>query len=365
MKQSESIGIIGGYSTIGRIITDYLVRETGFHLLVAGRNARLPENRFENPERICSVRLDYRSEKELDAFCSECMLIINAAGPSLIIEDKIARKALEHNCHYVDIGGYNALYDKLKPYEEEIKSKGLCYVLGAGWMPGISGLLPLYAIQRALSESVEIKHVCLHYGAVEAWSYGSSYDLAASSKISKFSWYKKDGKEIINSMNCSRQVYFPEINRKKTCYPLFDDQLEKCAKELKAESFITYAIMNDFRSTLAYLAVRTLYKNNPEKAARCIQRDSLRLRQKEGSWGLLKCRIEGTCGGAPAFREAKLKVTDNFLPSALPSAVAARRIINGELSPGLDYLCYLTNPEAFLKELSNRGIVYQYNPVLS
>lgn len=78
-------------------------------------------------------------------------MVINAVGPSFKINDKIALHALRNNCHYIDIGGYGILRDLLKPYEKSIEAQKLCFIIGVGWMPGISGVFSKTIIETHLN----------------------------------------------------------------------------------------------------------------------------------------------------------------------------------------------------------------------
>ena len=45
---------------------------------------------FYNSERLKYNQMNYNNDVELDNFCSQCLLVINAVGPSFKINDKIA-----------------------------------------------------------------------------------------------------------------------------------------------------------------------------------------------------------------------------------------------------------------------------------
>lgn len=143
MVYNKYIGIIGGTGTIGSIIVKYLLQlQTHFHVLIGGRRSikEISMSTFYNSERLKYNQMNYNNDVELDNFCSQCLLVINAVGPSFKINDKIALHALRNNCHYIDIGGYGILRDLLKPYEKSIEAQKLCFIIGVGWMPGISGV---------------------------------------------------------------------------------------------------------------------------------------------------------------------------------------------------------------------------------
>lgn len=174
---------------------------------------------FYNSERLKYNQMNYNNDVELDNFCSQCLLVINAVGPSFKINDKIALHALRNNCHYIDIGGYGILRDLLKPYEKSIEAQKLCFIIGVGWMPGISGVFSKTIIETHLN-SPENTNFNIYYGAVDNWSYSSTYDLAASSMGKTRSYVYSHGKEIqVSPFRYTHHKFFPFIGHKKICSP--------------------------------------------------------------------------------------------------------------------------------------------------
>ena len=96
MVYNKYIGIIGGTGTIGSIIVKYLLQlQTHFHVLIGGRRSikEISMSTFYNSERLKYNQMNYNNDVELDNFCSQCLLVINAVGPSFKINDKIALHA--------------------------------------------------------------------------------------------------------------------------------------------------------------------------------------------------------------------------------------------------------------------------------
>lgn len=222
MVYNKYIGIIGGTGTIGSIIVKYLLQlQTHFHVLIGGRRSikEISMSTFYNSERLKYNQMNYNNDVELDNFCSQCLLVINAVGPSFKINDKIALHALRNNCHYIDIGGYGILRDLLKPYEKSIEAQKLCFIIGVGWMPGISGVFSKTIIETHLN-SPENTNFNIYYGAVDNWSYSSTYDLAASSMGKTRSYVYSHGKEIqVSPFRYTHHKFFPFIGHKKICIP--------------------------------------------------------------------------------------------------------------------------------------------------
>ena len=52
-----------------------------------------------------AIKLDVEDSLALQAFCSGCRVIVNCAGPSCHIRDRVARAAFRAGADYVDPGG--------------------------------------------------------------------------------------------------------------------------------------------------------------------------------------------------------------------------------------------------------------------
>ena len=295
MVYNKYIGIIGGTGTIGSIIVKYLLQlQTHFHVLIGGRRSikEISMSTFYNSERLKYNQMNYNNDVELDNFCSQCLLVINAVGPSFKINDKIALHALRNNCHYIDIGGYGILRDLLKPYEKSIETQKLCFIIGVGWMPGISGVFSKTIIETHLN-SPENTNFNIYYGAVDNWSYSSTYDLAASSMGKTHSYVYSHGKEIqVSPFRYTHHKFFPFIGHKKICMPSFDEQLTQLATSLKQiRKISTFIMLNDYISMGKFMFIKIFYKHNLNKATLMLQDDYQRLVKKENKWGSVICQV--------------------------------------------------------------------------
>ena len=155
MSIRKYIGVVGGCGSVGTFIVDHILNMRGCPDILIGGRRRFKEtglaNRFRD-RRLEYQQLDVGNGEELLRFCSRCFLIINVVGPSAVVGDSVALCALECGCHYVDVGGYGALYGKLQPHAERINAGHLCFLIGAGWMPGISGIFAKATILDNMAE---------------------------------------------------------------------------------------------------------------------------------------------------------------------------------------------------------------------
>lgn len=361
MCDGKNIGIIGGTGTMGTLIVEYLARLLdGYTILVGGRRA-VEETSFN---RDCGYKLkycqmDYQKDTDLDDFCARCLILINAAGPSLKTGDTIALCALKNNCHYIDIGGYDILYDLLVPHEKAIHGQKRCFVIGAGWMPGISGVFSRFIIESHLTNPGNTKFR-IYYGAVDDWSYSSAYDLAVYSMGESRSYIYSYGKrKAVSSLRHAHGRFFPFIGYKKICLPSFSGELTKLALSLKQiKEVSSFVMVNDYTSMVKFIFLKAFYKNKPDKAALMLQNDYKRLVEKENKWGSVICQVSESNKVRSGDVFHYLYVNNNLLYTALPAVITVQHILNSKVKNGLNCLCDSLDCQSFMEDLFSHGIKY-------
>lgn len=148
------IGIVGATGAVGGAALSILVSE--------GRSVRAGYH--SNAKRSdaasgCQWRhVDADDADSLARFCDGCGIVLNAAGPSCRIGDRVARAAILAGADYVDAFGGGAL---LRTLSASALPPGICLVHSAGVYPGLSDLLP-----RWLADHFD------HIRALRAWAGG-------------------------------------------------------------------------------------------------------------------------------------------------------------------------------------------------
>lgn len=135
---SNGIGVLGGTGEVGAAAAQRIAAACLGPLRIGGRDhgrAAAVANAVPGP--ASAVRVDLTDDAELAAFC-HCRVVVNCAGPSYRVLDRVARAALAAGADYVDAAGDAPLHRLLAagvPTERLV-------VLSAGASPGLSGLLP-------------------------------------------------------------------------------------------------------------------------------------------------------------------------------------------------------------------------------
>ncbi len=136
MGHRSTFGIVGGYGATGSVVAAELCRTRDSDLLIGGRDlTRAQALAAELGKRASATRLDVLDAGSLDDFCGRCSIIVNCAGPVILLRDRVAQAAFRHRCHYIDAAGMSIVKERLLVHERAIADLGLSFVISAGGCP--------------------------------------------------------------------------------------------------------------------------------------------------------------------------------------------------------------------------------------
>jgi len=177
LSKSAVFGIVGGYGATGRVVISELLKSCEGQLLVGGRDlARLNSVASGFGGRVSAVRVDAMDVESLNEFCNRCSVVVNCSGPVMMLQDRVAQAARRARSHYVDLAGLSVVKERLLPYSREITDLGLSFVISAGWMPGLTELLPCYGFTRAKSEMDAVDSLNVYFSDSGEWSINALRD---------------------------------------------------------------------------------------------------------------------------------------------------------------------------------------------
>lgn len=123
------IGVIGSHGAVGRVLVA-LLRSAGYEVVCGNRTRRGSDED--------AVVVDAHEPDSVRRFARGCRALVNCAGPSYLIADRVAA-ALPESVVYVDPFGGNLF--------EGYRGQGL-RIVNAGCTPGLSGLLVRHLASR-------------------------------------------------------------------------------------------------------------------------------------------------------------------------------------------------------------------------
>src|SRR5215472_19249345 len=117
--QKSTFGIVGGYGATGKAVVAELLKSGDGELLIGGRDpAKLKSFTAELGSRVSAARVDALDEASLYEFCRRCSIIVNCAGPVILLQDRVAQAAFRQHCHYVDPAGMGVVRERLLPHNQ-------------------------------------------------------------------------------------------------------------------------------------------------------------------------------------------------------------------------------------------------------
>lgn len=141
-----SVLILGGYGLFGSHIARRLARESGWRVVVAGRDgngaaqlcARLRQESGCVAE-LSALACDAHAPGLGDVLTAErVQLVINTCGPFQSRDYAVARAVLAAGAHYIDLADARAFVVAFDELDAEARSRGRIAVCGASTVPGLS-----------------------------------------------------------------------------------------------------------------------------------------------------------------------------------------------------------------------------------
>jgi saccharopine dehydrogenase (NAD+, L-lysine-forming) len=174
-----TVGVVGGYGATGRVVVSELWKSSSWEIRIGGRDlAKAKAFAADFDQRVTAAQVDVLDSNSLENFCSQCSIVVNCAGPVMLLQDRVAQAAFHQHCHYVDAAGLTFVKEHLLQHSREIADLGLSFVVSAGWIPGISELLPRYAHAQASARMETIKSLTVYFGDSGEWSDNAFRDTA-------------------------------------------------------------------------------------------------------------------------------------------------------------------------------------------
>lgn len=225
----NKIGILGFGGLAGRVVTEYLKKK---YPLRCGQRRGCNKITSENIE---FVQVDIHKEDELYKFTMGCKVIVNCIGPSYYVSRKIAIAAQKSGAYFIDIFGVDLLN-----ITNELSNT--VTVIGAGSVPGLSGILPLWLAKQ--KEGI-IHRVNIYGGGIEPITTNACADVLLSmlNGFGKSNTYFKEGHEIKNKADC---VFAPSIfTETAQVFEYFTEEMHQAIKKTNIRELHWYNIQTN------------------------------------------------------------------------------------------------------------------------
>jgi hypothetical protein len=338
-------GIVGGYGAVGQATVRLLQTWGGVRLRIGGRHpARAEElNQSALGGYGETFALDIYDPASLDRFCAGCQIVVNCAGPSYRVLDRVALAAFAAGANYVDPGGDEPLYARLAGLG--LGEQGRVAILTAGMMPGLSGLLPRWLARQGFER---VRQLTAYVGGRGRLTPTGAADyllsLASATSDSLAAW--RDGAKVARALEPLTDVELPFFPPGVTAYPFLSAETARLARELGLRDASWYNVFEGghMLAALGRLQGATTDREDLSAAvSELSQAAELDLFGRD-SYQLFVLHMDGDANGCPIRRTVMLRVTDAHALTGTVNALAVLAVLRGEVAAGLHFAAEALDP---------------------
>jgi hypothetical protein len=360
MSQSVRFGVVGGYGATGRVVVSELCKSCPGEIRIGGRDLARGKALAETLDgRVSAAQLDVLDPPSMDRFCSERAVIVHCAGPVMRLQDWVAQAALRSRCHYVDLAGLSLVQERLLPHAPEITARGLSFVVSAGWLPGLTELLPVYAHARARARMDVVESLAVYFGDSGEWSTAAYQDMTWFLRrvgLRRPGYFRKGERVPVKMRDASPRVDLGgRLGPRRFSLHSLPEQ-DQIGRRLKDGDVFFHAYLPGFRAGLAAALVALLPLPNGLSVR--LLRSALRQTSLPVG-GFVVARVLGRSQGHPLALTAEMIFDKGreYEVNGLVAATVARLISEGKgVQPGVHFLADAVDPIAFMAELRKGGV---------
>jgi saccharopine dehydrogenase (NAD+, L-lysine forming) len=340
-------GVIGGYGATGSVVAAELRKSGGDEVLIGGR------------DEAKGVHVDVLDARSLDEFCRRCSIVVNCAGPVRALRDRVAQAAFRNRCHYVDLAGLALVKEAMLAHSAEMAGLGPSCVVSAGWMPGITELLPVYAHTQASAQMDSLDSMHVYFADSGEWSDNAMRDGVwhlRQTGMPKPGYFRKGEPVAAKMSEASSRVDLGEpIGRGR--FSLYSmPEMDEVARRLKDCDVFPYTYLAGIRNAAVAMTI-ALLPLSERVGVRLLrgvfERNRLSVR------GFVVAQVRGHYKGRRVVFDSRIvfRGQSEYWMNGVVPALVARLIAEGKrVQPGVHYLADAVDPVTFMAELRKAGV---------
>lgn len=346
MSRSGAIGIVGATGDVGAHVVKVL-RGWGIgRLRLGGRNVSAAAKSDDLGPDVEHQTVDFLDDGSLARFVDGCRIVVNCAGPSSLVADRVVRAARRVGADYVDSAGDDALHGVLDPADFTAHTA----VLSAGLRPGLTALLPLWAARQEFDSVVGLEAYC---GVRDLFTRVAAADYLHGSEDQTAqplaAWRNGRRPRVLTRRTEMSLPYFPA---EVTALPILSTESERLAQTLGLASGDWYAVVSGEHVGAAFDRVRTL--DREDAIATLCRASRLDLAGRDPHVVLLT-QLDGMAGGERRTRTVVLRGNGNGAVTGAMTALTVLAVDRREVPAGRHYAAEVLDPAVTLSRLTETG----------
>lgn len=360
MQRSATFGVIGGSGSTGKAVAEEPRRSsTDRAILIGGRDlAKLHAVAAELGAAVSAIKLDVRDPRSLEEFCGRCSVVVNCDGPVSELQDMVAQAALRTQSPYVDVAGLTLVLEAMMPHDQEFSDLGLACGMSAGWLPGITELLPAYSLAVSKTRMDEIHSITTYSGDSGEWSNSAMRDVVwylrkfgrrRPKYIRNGKWVRAKLAEILIEKDMGDSV------RRRlfamSCLPEMAVLIGRLSCDGRAYTYLPT------RSTAVIGSLIALVPFPTEFAIRRMRAALLAKFLPVGGFSVVEIQGRSEAREVTHRYQVTFERGREYWINGVVAATVARLISNGgTVKAGVHFLTEAVDPVTFMQELRNVGV---------
>jgi hypothetical protein len=359
MTGGAVVAVVGGYGAVGRATVRLLQDWQVGRLRIGGRSVEAARQLIS--EELGgdgdAAAVDVWDPASLARFCAGCRVVVNCAGPSYRVLDRVALAALAAGADYVDPGGDAPVQRRLASLN--LASRGRTAVLCAGLMPGLTGLLPRWLAGQGFTRATQLT---AYVGLVDRLTpIGAAeylLSLGGGHGESQAAWCS--GSRVSRALAPLSEVELPFFPDRVNAHPYLSLEAERLACALGLDGVRWYNVFDGGGQMLTALSrlqgAMMGQADLDAAAAELAQAAELDLFGR-APYQLLVFQLDGEAGGRSLTRTVVLRGTDTYALTGSVTAMAVRELLDGHIAAGVHYAADALDPELVVAWLRGRASV--------
>lgn len=343
MSAAPQVGILGAYGAVGRAAVSMLAGVPSLNLRLAGRDGqRARQLAAALPMRAEAGAVDVYDEDSLCRFCKGCQVVLNCAGPSYEILERVALAAFRAGADYVDPGGDEPLYTRLTGSALIGERTAL---VTAGMMPGLSGLLPRWLALKVPRP----QKLHAYVGGRDRLSPATATDylLSLGSDLGEPFAMWRDGQIVSRALEPLEDAQLPFFTGEVSAQPFLSHETARVARRLELREAHWYnvfeakrmlAVLSRLQPTMAHASVDL--RAAAGELARAAELDLF----GHTPYQQFVLELEGERDGGVHACTVVLRAKDAYQLTGTVAALAARAVLAGGLPRGAHFAAEALDP---------------------
>lgn len=297
-----------------------------------------------------AVVVDIDDEDGLAAFCHGCCVVVNCAGPSHRILDRVARAALAAGADYVDPAGDDPLFDHLARLDVAVRGRRA--VVSAGLLPGLSGLLPRLLAREGYDRAGRLTAFLLvrdRFSPAAAADYLLSLDGTWGERAAVW----RGGARVARALEPLIHVELPFFRGRMYAYPYLTTEMERLARSLDVTEARSYNVFENDRILAVVARIQRAVARSGDLvggATELARAFDLELFGREPEQQLV-FQLEATAEGRPVVRTLVLRATDTYAVTGAVTALAVTSVLRGAVAAGTHFAASALDPAETMNHL--------------